>query len=217
MKKKNINFIITAHHNDDLYENFFIRLVRGSGLKGLTSFSKTKAKINKKKDIYILRPLLNISKKDLLYVTKNTLNYWINDPSNNKDYFLRIKIRKLLNLLDSEGLSLDKFKLTLKNLYKSNLSIDYYVRQNIKKNSNQLNNKKLIIINETFFKHPDEIVFRSLSELVHIHGNKKNYPRGSKVSSLIENIKNINNFKKMTLSGCIFEKANKSIVITRES
>ena len=29
-----LNKILTAHHKDDLYENFFIRLFRGSGLNG---------------------------------------------------------------------------------------------------------------------------------------------------------------------------------------
>ena len=32
--KKNIRYLITAHHADDQIENFFIRLIRGSGLTG---------------------------------------------------------------------------------------------------------------------------------------------------------------------------------------
>ena len=39
-KKNNIKYLLVGHHIDDLYENFFIRLLRGSGLKGLTSFGK---------------------------------------------------------------------------------------------------------------------------------------------------------------------------------
>ena len=41
--KNNIKYLITAHHEDDQIENFFIRLLRGSGLTGLSSMSvKTK-------------------------------------------------------------------------------------------------------------------------------------------------------------------------------
>ena len=36
-KKDNIKNLLLGHHIDDLYENFLIRLLRGSGLKGLTS------------------------------------------------------------------------------------------------------------------------------------------------------------------------------------
>ena len=37
-KRNSINILLIGHHIDDLYENFFIRILRGSGLKGLSSF-----------------------------------------------------------------------------------------------------------------------------------------------------------------------------------
>ena len=39
-KKNNIKYLLLGHHINDLFENFLIRLVRGSGLKGLISFNK---------------------------------------------------------------------------------------------------------------------------------------------------------------------------------
>ena len=36
----NIKDILLGHHQDDLFENFFIRMLRGSGLKGLVSLIK---------------------------------------------------------------------------------------------------------------------------------------------------------------------------------
>ena len=38
--KNKIKYLITAHHEDDQIENFFIRLLRGSGLTGLSSMSR---------------------------------------------------------------------------------------------------------------------------------------------------------------------------------
>tara|TARA_B100001250_G_scaffold189767_1_gene162991 strand:- start:941 stop:1990 length:1050 start_codon:yes stop_codon:yes gene_type:complete len=215
-KKKNIDLILTAHQKEDIYENFFIRLIRGSGLKGLSTFNKLKTNINKEYNISILRPLLSISKLDLNYITKNIFDYYVDDPSNNNDSFLRVKIRKLLKTLNSEGLDMKKFKLTLENLHKSNSSIEFYVEQNIKNNSKLINNKKAIILSEKFFNNPYEIVFRSLNELIHKFGNKKNYSRGKKVSKLIKQLKFNEKLKRITLSGCIFEKVNKSIIISKE-
>ncbi len=212
-----INLVLTAHHKDDLYENFFIRLLRGSGLKGLSSFNNEKTKINKRKNIYVLRPLLNILKKDLNYVTKKTFNFNIEDVSNENDSFLRIKIRKLILLLNEEGLSFNKLNKTLENLNKSNKIIEHYVKKNIENNSNYLKNKKNVILNEVFFQQPEEIVFRSLSILIHIIGNKNSYTRGKKVSNLIKDLNFTKKLKKKTLSGCIFEKVNKSIIISREN
>jgi tRNA(Ile)-lysidine synthase len=215
--KNRVDLVLTAHQKNDLYENFFIRLLRGSGLKGLSSFKSNKTKINKNFDVYILRPLLNISKQDLSYITRNTFNFNIEDPSNENDNYLRIKIRKLINRLNQYGLTFEKFNNTLKNLNASNKAIEFYVKKNIKENTKMLNKKKCIIINEIFFNQPDEIVFRSLSEIIHIIGNKSSYTRGKKILSLISNINSAKNFKKKTLSGCIFEKSNKSIIISREN
>ncbi len=215
--KKKIAIVLTAHQKNDLFENFFIRMLRGSGLKGLSSFNNVKTAINKEKNIHILRPLLNISKKDLVYITKNTFKFFIEDPSNNDSYYLRIKIRKLIKKLNQEGLDFNKFKITLDNLYQSNLTIEFYVKKNIDNNSKFLKEKKSIIVNKNFFNNPNEIVFRSFSELIHKIGKKSKYTRGAKVYNLIKNINLKNNFKKMTLSGCIFEKVNNSIIISREN
>ena len=214
--KNKVNILLTAHQTDDLYENFFIRLLRGSGLKGLSSFQDRKSKISKESKVFILRPLLNISKSDLAYITKKTFNFNIEDPSNKNDKFLRIKIRKLINKLNQEGLSFKKFYITLENLKKSNNSIEFYIKKNIKDNSNFFYKKKSLIVSENFFQQPDEVVFRSFSELIYIFGNKKGYTRGKKVLRLIKNINSSKKLKKTTLSGCIFEKVNKSIIISRE-
>ncbi len=215
--EKKIGIVLTAHHNDDLFENFFIRLLRGSGLNGLSSFNKIKAKIDKTREIHILRPLLNIFKKDLIYISKNTFNFFIEDPSNDNNNFLRIKIRKLIKQLNESGLSFKKLKLTLENLHKSNKAIEYYINENIEKNTKYLGNKKSVIVKENFFDNPEEIVFRSFLILVHKIGNKNKYTRGTKINNLIKYINFSKNFKRRTLSGCIFEKVNKSIIISREN
>ena len=215
--KNNIDLVLTAHQKNDIYENFFIRLLRGSGLKGLSSFQKNRTKINKNLNVSILRPLLNISKQDLSYITRRTFNFNIEDPSNQNDNFLRIKVRKLINQLKSYGLTFEKFNLTLENLNKSNKAIEFYIKKNINENTKLLNKNKSTIINENFFHQPEEIVFRSFSKLIHNTGNKKSFARGKKILNLINDIESNKNFKKRTLSGCILEKINKSIIISKEN
>ena len=56
-----INYILTGHQQGDLIENFFIRMLRGSGLKGLVSLDK-KNKIN---NINLLRTFLDEKREDL--------------------------------------------------------------------------------------------------------------------------------------------------------
>ncbi len=213
---KKIDTALTAHHRDDLLENFFIRLLRGSGLKGLISFNKIKSKVNFNDKIFTLRPLINVSKKDLVYIVKKTFNFCVQDPSNQDDKFMRVKIRKMIKKLEEEGLTFKKFKMSLNNLSASNYAVDYFVKKNIYDNSSYLKFTKSVILKKDFFNQPNEIVFRSFSELLQKVGNKLNYARGAKIENLIKHLRSPRIYIKKTLSGCTIQKIEKSVIISQE-
>ena len=196
-----------------MIENFFIRMLRGSGLKGLVSFDKNVSDYN---DIKIVRPFLSISKKELVNINKKTFGFFVDDPSNNNDKYLRSRIRKLLRNLDKEGLNFDKFYLTLKNLSKSNQVIEFFVQKNVVENSKYFQKDKKIILNQFFFKNPDEIILRSFMQVIQHISKKKNYPRGKKVLGLLDSLKFSSKNVKLTLSGCIIEKISDSVIIYPE-
>ena len=212
--KKKIDYLILGHHKDDLIENFFIRFLRGSGLKGLVSFDKNVINVN---GIKVIRPFLSTSKKDLLKTNKKTFGFFVDDPTNNDDKFLRSRIRKLLKNLDKEGLNFSKFYLTLKNLSKSDQVIEFFVEKNVFDNSKYFEKHNKIILNQSFFNNPDEIILRSFTQVIQLISKKKNYPRGKKLKSLINSLKFSNKKVKLTLSGCIFEKIADSVIIYREN
>jgi len=210
-KKLKINNILLGHHKDDLIENFFIRILRGSGLNGLISFDQKSIQ----QEICLIRPLLKYSKKDLIYITEKIFKDYVEDTSNKNDYFKRVKIRKFIKNLELEGLDQKKFDLTVKNLKFANESIKYFVEKNLKDNSIILNINKSVILNKNFFNQPEEVVFRSVTEVLRTVG-KKYYPsRGKKVTNLIEHIKNHNNFK-TTLGNCIIKRVNNTIIVSKE-
>ena len=82
--------IVLAHHLNDNVENFFIRLLRGSGIDGLSSMDE-ETKINK---VLYLRPLINVDKEFIVNYAHNNQLRWIDDPSNNDEKIVRNKIRK---------------------------------------------------------------------------------------------------------------------------
>ena len=214
-KKDNINNLLLGHHIDDLYENFLIRLLRGSGLKGLISFgSKSEYKFN---DINILRPLMNLEKDDLIYISKKVFGNYIKDPSNLDENFKRVKIRNLISNLKKEGLDKKKLKLTINNLKDSENSINFYVKKNIDNNTTFSKKKNTFSVNNIFFDQPNEIVFRSLSFLIKIIGDKYYNVRGKNIQSLIKKIKKDEVKNKITLGRCFIEKIHKTIIISREN
>ena len=210
-KKYKIKDILLGHHLDDLFENFFIRILRGSGLNGLISLDK---KV-KKNEVNLIRPLINIDKKDLIYISKNIFGSYIKDSSNKDEKYKRVKVRNFLKQLGLEGLDRDKFFLTIKNLKIANENIKFYIKKNLDENVTFIQKKEKAILKDSFFSQSEEVVFRSFAEVLKLVG-KKYYPvRGKKIDKIIQSI-NLQSSLKVTLGGCIIKKINGTIILLKE-
>ena len=212
-KKNKIKYLLLGHHLNDLFENFLIRIVRGSGLNGLISFSKNTK--YRGQDLNIIRPLLNLEKKNLLYISDEVFSFSVKDPSNINEDYKRTRIRNLLYSLKKEGLDEKKLKLTINNLKDSDKSIKFYVDRNLKKNVVFFKKKNMYILNFNFFDQSHEIIFRSLTKLIQGLGRKYYPVRGKSINELIKRI-NGRSFLKVTLGGCIIDKVNDTILISKE-
>ncbi|CAM8350460.1 MesJ tRNA(Ile)-lysidine synthase MesJ [Candidatus Methylopumilus universalis] len=92
--KSKTDLVVLAHHEDDQAETFLLQLIRGAGVKGLSSmahFDDTRR---------LWRPLLNTSRIDIESYAKKHKLKWIEDESNqNIDFdrnFIRSKILPIL-------------------------------------------------------------------------------------------------------------------------
>jgi tRNA(Ile)-lysidine synthase len=94
-KENKFDLIAVAHNQDDQAETILMRLIRGSGLLGLSSI--------RPKNNRIVRPLLNVSRQEIIiYLKENELKHRI-DKTNLEDKFLRNKIRNNLIPLMEEN------------------------------------------------------------------------------------------------------------------
>ncbi|MBK9108015.1 MAG: tRNA lysidine(34) synthetase TilS [Saprospiraceae bacterium] len=90
----NYEFILTAHHREDVLESFFYNLSRGAGLKGLKSIPKVNG-------IYV-RPLLNIDKQSLYQYAMLHQVAYRDDKSNFTNEYERNFIRnEIIPLIES--------------------------------------------------------------------------------------------------------------------
>jgi len=84
------DLIVLAHHEDDQAETFLLQLIRGAGVKGLSSMAHFDD------DRRLWRPLLNASRMDIEKYAKQQKLKWIEDESNqNIDFdrnFVRSKV-----------------------------------------------------------------------------------------------------------------------------
>jgi tRNA(Ile)-lysidine synthase len=194
-KKHQAKFIITAHHADDNLETIILNFARGASLQGLTGMQELET--NSSTSTALLRPLLTISKKQILDFLKLKKLKFCVDKSNNslvyKRNFIRHKIVPLLKEINP-NIS-DTLAKNTENLREINEFLKYTAKDWIKKNA----------IDETFKKFDAEN-FRTLTPalqktiLLQIHehhfGNIQNIQSSNIEETLSLINKNIGNKKK---------------------
>ncbi len=109
----NVQTLLTAHHQGDQVETFFMRLAHRSGLKGLSSMrSCTQTPFG-----VLLRPFLSTPKERLVATLKIFGVQWYDDPSNKNHKFERIRLRYALNILEDTGvLTADAISISIQKL-----------------------------------------------------------------------------------------------------
>ena len=210
--KNKVKYLITAHHGDDQIENFFIRLLRGSGLSGLSSMSE---KVKYNKNLKIIRPFLKFEKKDLKYVTLNYFKTYIKDPSNKNEKFLRVRIRRYRKNMEKEGLDTKKIIKTVDNLFSADQALNFYKNKALYKHASFVSKNKCLINKKIFSEEAQEIIFKFFYDILPLVSGTYYPPRSKKVVNLINRLKG-DKFAKSTLGGCIIEEKNNFILISKE-
>lgn len=204
-----IEFLATAHQEQDQAENFLIRLEHGTGLYGLAGIAE-KNVIN---GINIIRPLLEFSKEELRNVLLEEGIEWVEDPSNNNRKYTRTKFRVFLN---RNPTWIHKLNLASKNLLKTKESIEYLLQKT----------KDTIVKrhdNGTSFDHndfnllPQEIKFRLISDLISDLKTTERPLRGERIENLINKLSEGKSFKAATLGKCLFKRKGTEIIISCEN
>ncbi|HZZ60161.1 MAG TPA: tRNA lysidine(34) synthetase TilS [Roseiarcus sp.] len=93
--------IATAHHADDQAETVLFRLIRGSGVAGLAGIER----MSERDGVTIVRPLLGVTKRDLVAFCRSRGAAFADDPSNADPRFARPRLRALIERLGEEGLN----------------------------------------------------------------------------------------------------------------
>ncbi|MFK4537768.1 tRNA(Ile)-lysidine synthetase-like protein [Bradyrhizobium ottawaense] len=81
--------VLTAHTRDDQAETLLMRLLRGSGLAGLSAM----ASLSERDGIVLARPLLEVPKAQLIATLKRARIGFADDPTNRDTAFTRPRLR----------------------------------------------------------------------------------------------------------------------------
>jgi tRNA(Ile)-lysidine synthase len=91
--------ILTAHTRDDQAETLLMRLLRGSGIAGLAAMARE----SERDGVLLARPLLDVSKSQLIATLDKAKLGFADDPTNRDPRFTRPRLRALMPALAAEG------------------------------------------------------------------------------------------------------------------
>lgn len=159
-QSNNYNKIATAHNADDNTETIFINLIKGAGIKGIAGIPV------KRKNI--IRPILSLTKKEILdYLEKNRFEYRIDESNTSNEFernFLRNKIIPLIHKELNPSLSQTILKTSL-NLQRLNNEIENYSKK-LETNIKSVKNKSVIIPINLFKNNNEFIISYLLKDII---------------------------------------------------
>jgi tRNA(Ile)-lysidine synthase len=113
--------LLTGHHADDQAETVLFRLGRGSGLGGLAGMRRLSPLTQ---DISLVRPLLELTKSQLVAVCHSEGFSFVDDPSNRDPAFARARLRAQAPALAALGLDTQGLSRFARRMARANDALD---------------------------------------------------------------------------------------------
>lgn len=179
LNKYNSKYLFLAHHGDDLIETVLMKIVRGSNLEGYTGIKE----INHKENYYIIRPLLNYTKEDILkYNEDNNIKYFLDNTNSCNDYTRNRYRNTILPLFKEEDKDVHKKFLRYSKILNE---YDEYIKSLVKKNINKIYINKIIYLDE--LKKLDSFLIKNTIYYIinDIYNNKANIINENLINNII--------------------------------
>lgn len=112
--------ILTAHTRDDQAETLLMRLLRGSGLAGLSAMARQ----SERNGLVLARPFLDIPKSQLIATLRQARVGFAEDPTNRDTAYTRPRLRALMPALAVEGGSVRNLARLAARLARANAAVE---------------------------------------------------------------------------------------------
>lgn len=201
-KSHDIQTLFVGHNQDDLIETFLMRLSSGSGLDGLSSI----APISTTHDVTIVRPFYETSHEDLLNHCRENDVSWIEDPSNDKDDYKRVRFRKAQEFMEEEGLTPKRLSKTIARMSRARDALDSMVGLLFDGCVTGQTGEAVSLDYQVFLAMHAEFQHRVLVHIIQVLAPKDGYPpRLEKLEGLVFDLGRDAPFRKRSFAGCLFE------------
>lgn len=203
--QKKATLIAVAHHRDDQAETFLLRLFRGSGMRGLSAM--------RPKNGVVVRPLIDMSRKDILhYLEERSIPYRL-DKSNADPRFLRNRLRNdLIPLIENQ------YQPHIKKLLADTatlLASDYALLESLPTPFLEENNGTLEFSASTILTYPEALLKRKFRAFLRPYYREKSPPKGV-VDELLKILRSTKNkHQSFTFQGLKVERKGDTVRLLR--
>ena len=188
--------LLTAHHQEDQAETFLMRLARGSGIDGLSAM-QSRALLRTPPTpegayaarLELRRPLLDLPKSRLMATLREAGLTWREDPSNDRDDFERVRVRKALASLSDLGIDGAAIVRSAARLSRARSAILRQTAEAVRAHVDWHDGQFGAIPVGTFNDLPEEIAVRILKQLIGAYGGEAPEPRLSEIEGLVDRIR----------------------------
>ncbi|WP_164503803.1 tRNA lysidine(34) synthetase TilS [Rickettsiales endosymbiont of Stachyamoeba lipophora] len=205
-----VSAIVTAHHKDDIIENFFIRANRGSGVDGLGLVQP----VTYQQNVKLVKPLIFFYKEELVKYLKSINQQYCIDQSNFKPTYLRNRFRQMLN--SSDDFNKHNLFTTCLNLTRNYLNKIETIAGQVHYVSSFYPFGLVEINSEKFINLTYENALSLLNKILIYLGNNIQALRLNQLINVLDKINNQQNFK-ICLNKVIIQQKNKIISFYQEN
>lgn len=194
--------LLLGHHLDDQAETFLDRLTRGSGLSGLSAMAADERE--GPEGLHLLRPLLGLRKARLEASLRARGLSWCADPSNRDEKYKRSRLRRIMGLLEDEGLSPDRLVETAAHLRRARQALEVTVNGFADEHVTHHPAGPARVERQAYAGLPDDLRLRFLNRITQDVTGLRPRPRFSRLRALDEALR-AGEPARQCLSGAVFE------------
>jgi tRNA(Ile)-lysidine synthase len=211
-KDARMTALCVAHNLEDQIETFWMRLAHGSGLDGLAAMAPRRLV----RGVPVIRPLLSVPRAALRDYCRAAGLDWAEDPSNENERFLRVKLRRFEELLAEEGLTPQRLMQTVQKLQDARAALQVMAAAAFAQAVQLHPEGYAVMARADFEAQPQDIRRRVLSRAVSAVA-PQNYPPGAALDDALADILSGGGFAGRTLGGCELSPLGQDVLLTREA